>query len=98
MEEARRSGDPNAMVDLQRSLSLLRQIEAETTAQAERTAQEKRIEEAAKAAPPPAQTSQGPAKVIRLEGQRGRAVDVQVVGGDEADLLGVLEDAGMRSI
>lgn len=96
LEEARQSGDPNAVANLQRSLSVLRQIEAETAAQAERAAQQKRAEEVKAAAPQPA--AQAPTKVIRLEDGRGRSVDVTVAAGqDETKLLGLLEDVAQRS-
>lgn len=96
LDEARQSGDPNAMANLQRSLGLLRQIEAETAAQSERAAQQKRIEEVKAATPAPAPAA--PSKVIRLETARGRAVEVAVGSeSDETNLLSILEDAGLRS-
>ncbi|MCY1365383.1 hypothetical protein D9M69_522270 [compost metagenome] len=96
VEEARQSGDPQAMANLQRSLGLLRQIEAETAAQSERAAHQKRMAEVKAATPAPA--PQAPAKVIRLEDARGRAVDVSVASGqDETNLIGILEDAALRS-
>ncbi|MGF6695222.1 tape measure domain-containing protein [Metapseudomonas resinovorans] len=96
MEEARQSGDPNAVANLQRSLSLLRQIEAETAAQSERAAQQKRIGEVKAATP--ALTPAAPSKVIRLETARGKSVEVSVGSeSDETNLLSILEDAGLRS-
>jgi len=95
--EAQKSGDLTAVSNLQKALSTLREIEAESLAKTEREAQQKRIAELAQSAPQPSTTE--PTKVIRLQPATGPAVDVAVRSGeDETKLLGVLQAAGLRSI
>lgn len=61
-------------------------------------AQQKRTEEAAKAAPTQAQPQQ-PVKVLQLVGPRGQAVNVSLQDErDETNLLNILADAGLRSL
>lgn len=94
--EAQKSGDSASVGNLRKALQTLDEIEAATANKRLQDAQQKRSEEAAKAAP--AQAPQ-PAKIIRLETARGRAVDVAVQSDrDETSLLGILEDAGLRSL
>ena len=94
--EAQKSGDSASVGNLRKALQTLDEIEAATANKRLQDAQRKRSEEAAKAAPAQAQQ---PAKIIRLETARGRAVDVAVQNDrDETSLLGILEDAGLRSL
>ena len=94
--EAQKSGDSASVGNLRKALQTLDEIEAATANKRLQDAQQKRTEEAAKAAPAQAQQ---PAKIIRLETARGRAVDVAVQSDrDETSLLGILEDAGLRSL
>ena len=94
--EAQKSGDSASVGNLRKALQTLDEIEAATANKRLQDAQQKRSEEAAKAAPAQAQQ---PAKIIRLETARGRAVDVAVQSdSDETSLLGILEDAGLRSL
>ena len=94
--EAQKSGDSTAAGNLRKALQTLDEIEAATANKRLQEAQQKRSEEAAKAAPIQAQQ---PAKIIRLETARGRAVDVAVQDDrDATSLLGILEDAGLRSL
>ncbi|MGK8437270.1 hypothetical protein ACRS3X_07950 [Ectopseudomonas hydrolytica] len=98
LDEARQGGDSRAVANLQQSLSLLRQIEAETAQQREQQANQQRAEQQRQAATAaPAQQAE-PTKVIRLESARGRRVDVSVPAGGEDALLGILEEAGLRSL
>ena len=94
--EAQKSGDSASVGNLRKALQTLDEIEAATANKRLQDAQQKRSEEAARAAPAHAQQ---PAKIIRLETARGRAVDVAVQSdSDETNLLGILEDAGLRSL
>lgn len=94
--EAQKSGDSASASNLRKALQTLDEIEAATANKRLQDAQQKRTEEAAKAAPAQAQQ---PTKIIRLETARGRAVDVAVQSDrDETNLLGILEDAGLRSL
>ena len=94
--EAQKSGDSASVGNLRKALQTLDEIEAATANKRLQDAQQKRSEEAARAAPAQAQQ---PAKIIRLETARGRAVDVAVQNDrDETSLLGILEDAGLRSL
>lgn len=94
--EAQKSGDSASVGNLRKALQTLDEIEAATANKRLQDAQQKRSEEAARAAPAQAQQ---PAKIIRLETARGRAVDVAVQSDrDETSLLGILEDAGLRSL
>ena len=85
------------MANLQQSLSLLRQIEAETAQQREQQANQQRAAQQQATPAAPAQQAE-PTKVIRLETARGRRVDVSVPAGGEDALLGILEEAGLRSL
>ncbi|MCM2317877.1 MAG: tape measure protein [Pseudomonas sp.] len=95
--EARAAGNSAAASDLSQALSMLSDIEAET--QQQRFAQQQQQRQAQQQqAVPAAQQPTPPAKIIRLE-SRGRAVDVPVSSDrDEINLLGILEDAGLRTI
>ncbi|HEY1028403.1 MAG TPA: phage tail length tape measure family protein [Pseudomonas sp.] len=97
LSEARQGGDSQAVANLQQSLSLLRQIEAETAQQREQQANQQRAAQQQGAPAASAQQSE-PTKVIRLETARGRRVDVSVPAGGEDALLGILEEAGLRSL
>ncbi|WP_395504658.1 phage tail length tape measure family protein [Ectopseudomonas hydrolytica] len=97
LEEARQGGDSQAVANLQQSLSLLRQIEAETAQQREQQANQQRAAQQ-QAAPAASAQQAEPTKVIRLETARGRRVDVSVPAGGEDALLGILEEAGLRSL
>ncbi|WP_339079620.1 phage tail length tape measure family protein [Pseudomonas sp. TMP9] len=96
LAEAQAGGDSQAVANAQRALGMLRQIEAETAQQRQRTEQEKRIEAnkpAATAAPAT------PGKTIRLENANGKSVDVAInSASDETNLLSILEDAGLRAL
>lgn len=97
LSEARQGGDSQAVANLQQSLSLLRQIEAETAQQREQQANQQRAAQQQATPTAPAQQAE-PTKVIRLETARGRRVDVSVPAGGEDALLGILEEAGLRSL
>ncbi len=102
LAEAQGSGDMSAVQNLMTALATLQQIQAETDAKRQREEQQKRVDEqnAAKAvAAPPASSpvSSPPPRVVRFETPRG-AVDVAVASEqDETNLLGVLEQASMRT-
>lgn len=98
LDEARQGGDSRAVANLQQSLSLLRQIESETAQQREQQANQQRAEQQRQAAPAAPTQQAEPTKVIRLESPRGRRVDVSVPASGEDALLGVLEEAGLRSL
>ena len=84
------------MANAQRSISVLRQIEAATAQKRQQDEQQKRLTPTAPAA---AAAAAGPQKVIRLETTRGKAVEVAVnSAADETNLLGILEEAGMRTL
>lgn len=99
LAEARASGDNRSIQNLQQAISMLTRIESESAFAREQAEREKRREVQAAAAPgapaAPAQTQ--PTTVIRLESQGG-AVDVAVPDGQEAALLSILEQAGLRTI
>ncbi|MDP3978325.1 MAG: tape measure protein [Pseudomonas sp.] len=95
--EAQKTGDSASVGNLRKALQTLDEIEAATANKRLQDAQQKRTEEAAKAAP--AQAQQQPAKIIRLETARGQAVNVALQNDrDETNLLSILEDAGLRSL
>lgn len=114
LAEAQASGDAQAVANASRALGLLRQIESESAQQRQAEEQKKRMEaqqasqaeeqekrmEAQQASQPAAQqAAQTPSKVIRLEIPGSPAVDVSVSGdAAEADLLSILEQAGLRSL
>jgi hypothetical protein len=94
--QAQGAGDTAAASNLRKALQTLDDIEAATANKRMQDAQQKRTEEAAKAAPVQAQQ---PAKIIRLETARGQAVNVALQSDrDETNLLSILEDAGLRSL
>tara|TARA_R110000764_G_scaffold2641_5_gene11479 strand:+ start:7413 stop:10703 length:3291 start_codon:yes stop_codon:yes gene_type:complete len=95
MAEARAAGNDEALRNLGEAMSVLQAINNET-----RRAQR---EQPAAAAPPggsapAAQQSAQPSRVIRLESARGSAVDVAVGEGQEDAFLGILEQAGLRTV
>ncbi len=95
--QAQTAGDSAAATNLRKALQTLDEIETATANKRLQDAQQKRTEEAAKAAPTQAQPQQ-PAKVIQLVGPRGQAVNVAVQSDrDETNLLSILEDAALRS-
>ncbi|MBP3063651.1 Prophage tail length tape measure protein [Ectopseudomonas chengduensis] len=114
LAEAQASGDAQAVANASRALGLLRQIESESAQQRQAEEQKKRMEaeqarqaeeqekrmEAEQATQPaPTQQPEQPSKVIRLEIPGSPAVDVSVSGdAAEADLLSILEQAGLRSL
>lgn len=98
--DARKDGDDRAVRNLQQALSTLSEIESER----ERAARNKKAEdakaEAEKAATTktPATQRQEPTKVIKLQ-VGSQSVDVGVDSSrDEAALLSILEQAGLRSM
>ncbi|WP_079201166.1 tape measure protein [Pseudomonas sp. CC6-YY-74] len=94
--QAQTAGDSGAASNLRKALQTLDEIEAATANKRLQDAQQKRSEEAAKAAPAQAQL---PTKVIRLETARGQAVNVALQNDrDETNLLSILQDAGLRSL
>ncbi|MEK8080703.1 tape measure protein [Pseudomonas sp. XK-1] len=96
--QAQTAGDSAAATNLRKALQTLDEIEAATANKRLQDAQQKRTEEAAKAAPTQAQPQQ-PLKVIQLVGPRGQAVNVAVQSDrDETNLLSILEDAALRSL
>ncbi len=96
LDAAQAAGDRDAVANAQRSISVLRQIEAATAQKRQQDEQQKRLTAAAPAA---AAVASGPQKVIRLETTRGKAVEVAVnSAADETNLLSILEEAGMRTL
>lgn len=100
LADARKDGDDRAVRNLQQALSTLSEIESER----ERAARNKKAEEAkaeaekAAAAKAPATQKQEPTKVIKLQ-VGTQSVDVGVGSSrDEAALLSILEQAGLRSM
>lgn|GEM_PF-532947 len=101
MAEANAQGDSQAVANAARALGMLRQIEAETAQQRQREEQQKRIDaqQQAQQQPAPQQQAQAPSKVIRLEVPGRQPVDVAVSSDtDETNLLGILEQAGLRAL
>lgn len=96
LDGAQASGDRNAVANAQRSISVLRQIEAATAQKRQQDEQQKRL---AATAPTQAAAAAVPQKIIRLETSRGKAVEVAVSSAaDETNLLSILEEAGARAI
>lgn len=100
LADARKDGDDRAVRNLQQALSTLSEIESER----ERAARNKKAEDAkaeadkAATAKAPITQKQEPTKVIQLQ-LGGQSVDVGVgSSGDEAALLSILEQAGLRSM
>lgn len=93
--DAQKAGDSAAVANLARALRTLNEIEDVSASKRQQAEQQKRAEETAKATPP----ATAPAKIIRLETARGKAVEVAVNSAtDETNLLSILEDAGLRSL
>lgn len=93
--DAQQAGDSAAVANLARALRTLNEIEDVSASKRQQAEQQKRAEETAKATPP----ATAPAKIIRLETARGKAVEVAVNSAtDETNLLSILEDAGLRSL
>lgn len=100
LADARKDGDDRAVRNLQQALSTLSEIESER----ERAARNKKADEAkaeaekAATANAPAAQKQEPTKVIKLQ-VGSQSVDVGVDSSrDEAALLSILEQAGLRSM
>lgn len=92
--EAQKSGDSTSLANLNQAMSTLRQIEDATSQQRQRQEQEKRVEQSST----PAEEAPSPSKIIRLE-SKGKAVEVAVNSdSDETNLLGILEDVGLRTL
>lgn len=98
--DARKEGDDRAVKNLQQALKTLSEIESER----ERAARNKTADEAkaqaekSAAAKEPASQKQEPTKIIKLQ-VGNKSVDVGVdSAGDEAALLSILEQAGLRSM
>lgn len=93
--EAQAVGNQAAVADLRQALGMLRAIQSETELARETEARQQRREAVAAAAPEAAPT---PSTIIRLETAQGRSVDVSVPTGQQDALLGILEQAGLRSV
>lgn len=93
--EAQAVGNQAAVADLRQALGMLRAIQSETELARETEARQQRRESVAAAAPEAAPT---PSTIIRLETAQGRSVDVSVPTGQQDALLGILEQAGLRSV
>ena len=96
--EARKDGDDRAVKNLQQALNTLSEIESER----ERVARNKKADdakaEAEKAAQEQPAKKQEPTKIIKLQ-VGSQSVDVGVDSSrDEAALLSILEQAGLRSM
>lgn len=102
LAEARAAGNSQAASDLSKAIGMLSTIESEQRLAREEEARKNRREAQAAQAPGAQQASTTaptpPATVIRLETTRGQAVDLSVAAGQEQALLGILEQAGLRSI
>ncbi len=99
LAEANAQGDSQAVANASRALGMLRQIEAESAQQRQREEQQKRIEAQQAEKPAAAEQPQAPSKVIRLEVPGRQPVDVAVSSdADETNLLGILEQAGLRAL
>lgn len=100
LADARKDGDDRAVRNLQQALSTLSEIESERErAERNKKADEAKAEaeKAATAKAPPTQ-KQEPTKVIKLQ-VGSQSVDVGVDSSrDEAALLSILEQAGLRSM
>jgi hypothetical protein len=99
LAEANAQGDSQAVANASRALGMLRQIEAESAQQRQREEQQKRIEAHQAEKPAGSEQPQAPSKVIRLEVPGRQPVDVAVSSDtDETNLLGILEQAGLRAL
>ena len=99
LKEARKSGDGDAVSNLERALNLNRKVFSKTKDQRETREREDRQRERQKSRVPGSESrsSSAPSKVIRLE-YAGGSVDVNVRQGDETKLLRALKTAGGRAI
>lgn len=95
MAEAQAAGNEDAVRNLAEAMTLLQSITDETR-RASRNAAGPATAPIAATAPEAAAAT--PSKIIRLESTQGRSVDVSVPAGQEGDLLGILEQAGLRSL
>ncbi|MCP3432979.1 phage tail length tape measure family protein, partial [Stutzerimonas stutzeri] len=99
LAEANAQGDSQAVANASRALGMLRQIEAESAQQRQREEQQKRIEAQQAEKPAGSEQPQAPSKVIRLEVPGRQPVDVAVSSDTDAtNLLGILEQAGLRAL
>ncbi|MDG9926115.1 MULTISPECIES: tape measure protein [unclassified Pseudomonas] len=97
LAEAQGAGDAQSVADLTQALGVLRQIQTATEEQRAKQSLEKQSQPAVGTAAPPA--AQQPARIIRLESPRGRAVEVSVAdAASETGLLDLLADAGLRTL
>ena len=95
-EEARGSGNNQAVADLTRALAVLRDIEAETAQQ--RFAKAKQAVEPQQSAAPAAPQAQQPTTIVRLESaDRRRRVDVAVMPSQKTELLDLLAESALRT-
>ena len=97
LKEARKSGDGQAVSNLERALSLNTKVFSKTKDQRKDREREERRKERQSSSPQRSQPQTSPSKVIRLE-YAGGAVDVNVRQGDEGKLLRALQIAGGRAI
>ena len=100
LKEARKSGDSDAVSNLERALSLNNKVFDRTREQRKDREREERQRERGRRTPSVNESqsrSTSPSKVIRLE-YAGGSVDVNVRQGDEAKLLRALKTAGGRAI
>jgi hypothetical protein len=96
IEEAKANGNNQAVTDLTRALSILREVQTETAQQ--RTTKDLQARQQQATPPAPAQAPQ-PTTVIRLESAaRGARVDVSVPQGQQTQLLDILSEAGLRTV
>lgn len=95
MAEAQAAGNEEAVRNLAEAMTLLQSITDETR-RASRNAAGPATAPTAATAPETAAAT--PSKIIRLESAQGRSVDVSVPTGQEDALLGILEQAGLRSV
>lgn len=95
MAEAQAAGNEEAVRNLAEAMTLLQSITDETR-RANRNAAGPATAPTAATAPEAAAAT--PSKIIRLETARGSSVDVSVASGQEDALLGILEQAGLRSV
>lgn len=95
MAEAQAAGNEEAVRNLAEAMTLLQSITDETRRASRNAAGPATAPTAATAPEAEAAT---PSKIIRLESAQGRSVDVSVPTGQEDALLGILEQAGLRSV
>lgn len=98
LEEARGSGNSQAVADLSRAMSILREVQAETEQQRITKQQQERQQQQQAAAPAAQPQAKQPTTVIRLETSRGKRVDVSVQQGQQTELLDILAESGMRTL